>query len=150
MKKMIYRYKNMWGLTFWACMGMVFLCLVLPQQALSAPRLIAVNPTSLEQSSPKGQNAPSQSFEVWNSGGSTLTYDITTNVAWASVTPNEGTSTGEHDTITVNYSTDALATGMYSAIIIITASSTSNSPVQIPVKLTVFAVPPPGLLLLMD
>ena len=150
LRRRIYRFRNAWGLTAWACLGMGFLCLALPQQALAVPKAIAVNPTSLVQSCPKGQNAPSQSFEVWNSGGSTLTYAISANVAWVSVTPTEGTSTGEHDPITVNYSTAALGTGMYSAIINITAKSANNSPVQIPVKLTVFAVPPPGLLLLLD
>lgn len=129
---------------------MGFLCLALPQQVLAVPRMIAVSPTSLVQICPRGQNAPSLSFEVWNSGGSTLTYAISANVAWVSVTPTGGTSTGEHDTITVNYSTAALGTGKYSAIINITAQATNNSPVQIPVELTVFAVPPPGLLLLMD
>jgi hypothetical protein len=149
-RKRIYRFRNAWGLTVWACLGMGFLCLALPQQVLAVPRMIAVSPTSLVQSCPRGQNAPSQSFEVWDSGGSALTYAISANVAWVSVTRTGGTSAGEHDTITVKYSTAALGTGKYSAIINITAQSTNNSPVQVPVELTVFAVPPPGLLLLMD
>ena len=150
LRKRIYRFRSAWGLTAWACLGLGFLCLALPQQVLAVPRNIAVSPTSLVQSCPRGQNASSQIFEVWNSGGSTLTYAISANAAWVSVTPTGGTSTGEHDTITINYSTAALGTGKYSAIINITAPSTKNSPVQIPVDLTVFAVPPPGLLLLMD
>jgi hypothetical protein len=129
---------------------MVFLCLALPRQALAAPKTVAVNPTSLVHGCLKGHNAPSQSFEVWNSGGATLSYGNGVNAAWLSVTPAGGTSAGEHDPITVNYSTAALSVGMYSATINITAPGATNSPVQIPVELTVSGGPPPWLLLLLD
>jgi hypothetical protein len=148
--KSIYRFRKAWGLMVWACLWMGFLCLALPLQALASPKQIAVNPTSLVQSCPKGHNAPSQSFEVWNSGGGTLTYAISVNVAWVSVTPEGGASTGEHDTITVDYSTSALGVGRYSAIINITAKGATNSPVQTPVEFTVHGVAPPSLLLLRD
>jgi len=42
-------------------------------------------------------------FEVWNCGdtGSTLSYSITESCDWLSVNPTSGTSSGEHDDITV-------------------------------------------------
>jgi|SRR3989339_1170270 len=148
MKKMIHRFSNMWGLTFCACMGMVFLCLVLPQQVLSASKTISVNPARLVNSCPKGHDASLQSFEVWNSSGGAIAYTISLNADWLSVIPASGTSSGEHDPIRVNYSTADLGVGNYNAIITVTAPAASNSPVQIPVRLNVGATQPWFLLLL--
>lgn len=98
---------------------------------------ITFSPASLNLSCSLGQNASPQTFQVWNSGGGTLTYSITDNVPWLSVTPTSGTSTGEHDTITVNYATSGLAAGTYQASITITGSGASNSPQNIPVTLNI-------------
>ncbi|MBI5117210.1 M6 family metalloprotease domain-containing protein, partial [Candidatus Poribacteria bacterium] len=99
---------------------------------------IARSPTSLTNTCSVGYNAPNQSFEVWNSGGATLSYTISDNVTWLACAPTTGTSTGEHDTITVTYSTSALARGTYTGTItIMSDSAASNSPQTIPVTLTV-------------
>lgn len=98
---------------------------------------IGFSPASLTPSCQKGQNPAPQTLEVWNSSSGTLTYSITDNAAWLSVTPASGTSTGEKDTITVNYATSGLAAGTYQAAITITGSGASNSPQIIPVTLTV-------------
>jgi hypothetical protein len=74
---------------------------------------------------------------VWNSGGGTLDYSISDNRNWLSVSPSSGTSTGEHDTITVNYSTSGLAAGSYSATITISDPNADNSPRTIGVSLTI-------------
>jgi hypothetical protein len=99
--------------------------------------VISVNPASLSNSCQQGQNAASQSFAVWNSSGGTLSYTITDNATWLSCSPTSGSSTGEHDTITVNYSTTGLALGTYQGTITITAAGASNSPKTIPVTLEV-------------
>lgn len=101
--------------------------------------LICYYPTSLSNSCEEGQNAPSQTFEVWNCGNGTLSYSISDDVTWLSCTPSSGTSTGEHDTITVIYSTESLPCGgsPYSGTITITASGAENSPQTISVSLTV-------------
>ncbi len=106
-------------------------------QACSPDPEISQSPISLSNSSRQGENAPSQSFEVWNSGGGTLTYSISDSVSWFSCTPANGTSSGERDTITVNYSTSGLSPGNYSAAITITASDATNSPQTLSVSLTV-------------
>jgi hypothetical protein len=125
--------------------------------ASNSPRTIAVSltvtqkpaisrqPTSLSNSCGQGQNAPSQSFEVWNSGGGTLSYSITDNAAWLSCTPTSGTSTGEHDPITANYSTSGLASGSYSATITISDPNASNSPQFVSVELTVYGAQKPSI-----
>ena len=102
---------------------------------------ISLSPASLSASTAQGSNASSQSFQVRNSGGGTLSYTISKNATWLSCTPASGTSTGEQDTITVNYATSVLSAGTYTATITITASGATNSPQTIPVSLTVNAVP---------
>jgi hypothetical protein len=102
----------------------------------SAPA-ISLNQGSLSASSNQGSNASQQSFKVANSGSGTLTYSITDNASWLSCSPRSGTSTGEADTVKVSYTTSGLAAGTYSATITVTASGASNSPLTIPVSLTV-------------
>ncbi|NJL70620.1 MAG: choice-of-anchor D domain-containing protein, partial [Candidatus Competibacteraceae bacterium] len=106
-----------------------------------APAL-SISPSGLSQNCAQGQNAASQSFEVWNSGGGSMSYTLSDNVSWLSMTPTSGSSTGEHDTIQVNYSTSGLTAGSYSAAITVTASGVSGSPKTINVNLTVNAPAP--------
>ena len=94
-----------------------------------------MTPASLSASAAQGSNASSQSFQVSNSGGGTLSYTISDSATWLSVTPTSGTSTGEQDTITVAYATSGLPAGTYSATITVTASGATNSPQMIPVSL---------------
>ncbi|NLF56887.1 MAG: S8 family serine peptidase, partial [Candidatus Hydrogenedens sp.] len=85
-----------------------------------------------------GENAPSQSFTVRNAGAGTLNYSISTGgAAWLSVDPSSGASTGEADTITVNYATAGLSTGTHSAVISVADPAATNSPRTIGVTLTV-------------
>lgn len=105
----------------------------------SASPIITRSPSTLSPSTSQGANAASQQFTIQNTGGGTLSYSITDNVSWLSVTPTSGTSTGEVDTITVNYATSSLAVGTYNATITITAGGATNSPQTIAVTLTVTA-----------
>jgi len=107
----------------------------------SAPPQISRSPSSLSPSCVQGQDAADQTFEVWNSAGngSTLNYTIAVNQPWLSCVPGSGSSTGEHDTITVKYDTSSLAAGSYSATITISDPNASNSPQTVVVNLTVGA-----------
>jgi hypothetical protein len=78
------------------------------------PPVLSLSTASLKQSCEHGQDASSQSFEVWNSGQGTLTYGVNEYVTWLSVSPGSGSSTGEHDVINVNYHTSGLSPGTYS------------------------------------
>ena len=106
-----------------------------------ATPMISRSPGSLSNSCAVGTDALSQRCEVWNSGGGTLNYTISDAVTWLSCSPTSGASVGEHDAITVNYSTFKLSVGTYSATITITAEDATNSPQTIPVNLIV-GVPP--------
>ena len=101
---------------------------------------ISLSTTSLANSSTEGTNAPSQTFKVWNSGGGALNYTISDNRSWLSISPSSGSSTGEQDTITVNYNTSGLAAGTRNGTITISDPNADNDPQTITVSLTVNAV----------
>jgi hypothetical protein len=110
------------------------------QPAATPIPAISRSPASLSASCDQGSNASNQSFEVANSGGGTLSYSITNGgTSWLSCNPGSGTSTGESDTITVNYSTSGISAGTYFATITIAAAGATNSPQSLPVMLTVNA-----------
>jgi hypothetical protein len=92
---------------------------------------ISRTPASLSQSVTQGQDAGSQSFEVWNSGGGTLNYSISDDAPWLSCNPASGSSTGGHDTIQVNYSTSGLAAGTYNGTITISATGATSQTVVV-------------------
>ena len=108
------------------------------QPAGSTPA-ISLSTSSLSASGTQGANAMSQSFQVSNSGGGTLSYTISDNASWLSCSPTSGTSTGASNTVTLSYATSGLTAGTYSATITIAATGASNSPQAIPVTLTVSA-----------
>jgi uncharacterized repeat protein (TIGR01451 family) len=98
---------------------------------------ISIVPTSLSSSSRPGNDAPIQTFEIWNSGVGALSYNIACDAEWLSCEQVSGTSTGEHDPITVEYFTSSLSVGLYNATIAISDDNADNSPLQIPVSLTI-------------
>jgi hypothetical protein len=79
----------------------------------------------------------SDTFEVWNAGTDTLNYSITDNAVWLSVDPSSGSSTGEHDTITISYDTEDLAIGSYLATITISDPAASPPSATVTVSLSV-------------
>jgi Viral BACON domain len=50
-------------------------------------------------------------FEIWNSGSGTVIYDLSWDEPWVSVSPTSGSSSGEHDLITVTIDTTGLPLG---------------------------------------
>lgn len=103
---------------------------------------ISLSESTFSPSVDYGGSAASDSFEVWNSGGDTLNYRISDDADWLSVSPATGASTGERDTIVVNYSTSGLPFGPHSAQITIRDADALNTPQTINVDLQV--VPPPA------
>ncbi len=98
---------------------------------------ISTTPTSVAVTCVKGSNAPSKTFDVWNSGGGTLNYTMYDNAAWLSCAPSSGTSTSGHNAVTVSFTTSYLNPGSYPATISISAPGASNTPQTIPVNLVV-------------
>ena len=108
-------------------------------QASTLP-LISVNPTFTTFSySVGGALPPSQTFTVSNSGSAPISYGLSTTVPWLALpaTPPSGFTTS---TFTVSLNAAALAMmnpGTYQGTITITALGAGNSPLNIPVTLTI-------------
>jgi len=88
-------------------------------------------------------NATLASFEIWNSGNSVLTYSLSNTVSWLTPVGRAGTSTGEHDTVSLRIMPYGLDDGAYTGAVWITANST-NAPQAVTVVITV--QPPPSQL----
>jgi uncharacterized protein (TIGR03437 family) len=127
--------------------------------AVPNPSIIAVTPASLQFAYTAGGTTPSAlSIQIANSGSGTLAWTATasaasSNTSWLSVSPASGTassSTGV-STLTVSVSTAGLSAGVYTGSVQISSSGASNTPLSVPVTLTVtqalpsLAVAPPAL-----
>jgi len=61
-------------------------------------------------------------FEIWNGGTDTLTWNLGIVHTWVSPNPTSGSSTGEHDPVTVTIDTTGLSSGSYSGFVSISAN----------------------------
>ncbi|HBA83281.1 MAG TPA: hypothetical protein DCZ95_04220 [Verrucomicrobia bacterium] len=112
---------------------------------VSTTPVLAVNVASLSAQCGVDRDATNLYFEVWNSGPGRLNYSVSDNVGWVSRSPSSGTSTGEHDRITLSFDSDDLHAGTYTATITVTSTNGAGSPKTIPLTLTVGAAPSPVL-----
>ncbi len=81
-----------------------------------------ISPRSYDFGNQIKGTTPSTSFDVWNCGIDTLSYSFINIPASYHVSPMSGTSTGEHDTITLTINTSTLPTGVYTEYLQITSS----------------------------
>lgn len=96
---------------------------------------IGYYPTTISTSTVFGSgNPPGETLKIWNARSGTLDWSITDNVSWLTVNPISGTNDG---TATVSVNVTGLPVGTYDATITITAAGATNSPVYIPVRLTI-------------
>ena len=61
-------------------------------------------------------------FDIWNCGTDTLTWNLGIVHTWISPQPTSGSSTGEHDTVTVTIDTTGLSNGDYTGFVSISAN----------------------------
>jgi hypothetical protein len=107
----------------------------------ASPLIIGHSPTSFSFIATRGgSNPPNQSLSIWNAGGGTLSWSVSDNANWLSLSPTIGTN---WETVTVSVNIVGLTAGTYNATITITATGATNSPVSISVTLTVNPLPPP-------
>ena len=101
----------------------------------SLPPAIGLNTTTLGFAGTVGGTNPSvQTFAISNTGGGTLTWTTSDNVAWLTLSPPSGTNAG---TITASVNLAGLLAGSYPATI--TVTTTGTTPKTIPVTLTITA-----------
>lgn len=98
-------------------------------------------PASLHVESELGINAESQTIQIANVGSGTLNYSVTDDRSWMSVSPTSGSSTGDTDTLTVQFSTLGLTAGNYTGNITISAGGATNSPQVVTVSVDVVEPP---------
>jgi uncharacterized protein (TIGR03437 family) len=102
--------------------------------ASPAAPAIVVSPTTLSFTSVNGSIPATQTFQITNTGGGTLTWTATSSATWLTVSASSGTAPS---TITVSINPAGLAVGTDNGTIQITASGATGSPVTVAVTLTV-------------
>jgi Viral BACON domain len=103
---------------------------------------IRLSPTALSFSGMAGSTNPAaQLLTVSNPTGGTLSWSLSDNAAWLSLSTASGTTTTETDSISASVNLAGLAAGTYTAAITVTASGAANTPQIIPVSLTVATAP---------
>jgi subtilase family protein/BACON domain-containing protein len=101
----------------------------------SATPTIGVNPTSLSfTATAGGSNPANQTVSITNTGAGTLNFTASENGSWLTISPTSGTAPS---TLTASVNTSGLAAGTYNATITISSTGATNSPVSVPVTLTV-------------
>ncbi|MBT3193719.1 MAG: hypothetical protein HN341_14320, partial [Verrucomicrobia bacterium] len=99
---------------------------------------------------PAGRSPADVTLEIHNQGDGTLAYALTTNVTWISVAPENGSSTGEVDDVTLSFDTAGLAAGSYTGFVAVACTNADNSPRTVEVVVTLRETggtepePPPG------
>jgi hypothetical protein len=107
---------------------------------VGAPTL-AVTPTSISWTATPGVTTTlTQNLTINGAGQFTATVNSSP-VGWLSVAPVSGTSPS---TITVTANPGTLSAGTYTGTVVITVPGLANSPISVPVTLTVAAVAPAG------
>ncbi|MFN8004310.1 MAG: S8 family serine peptidase [Acidobacteriota bacterium] len=98
---------------------------------------IGVSPASLSfTATAGGSNPANQTISITNTGGGTLSWTASDNATWLTLSPASGTAPS---TLTASVSISGLAAGTYNGTITITGTGATNSPLSVPVTLTVNA-----------
>lgn len=103
------------------------------------PPAIGTSPTSFSFTVQQGGGNPAaQTLNISNTGGGTLTWTASDNVAWLMLSPASGTN---HGAVSVSAAPGSLDVGTYSGSITISAPGARNA--SVPVTFTVTAAPVP-------
>lgn len=105
---------------------------------------IQLSTNTLSRTFVVGTNPPDDTFTLRDSGVAPLNYIVTSNSSLAKVSPVQGSSSGEWDTITISYNTASMPLGTRTLNITITDTMASNSPQTLVLTLTAVPAPVPG------
>jgi len=111
-----------------------------PEASKTAPRefpWLVSSVGSLNIVAGAGSTSEVSCISLRNGGQGVLGYDISGDASWLSATPAQGVSTGETDSIVIAVNTAGLSIGNHRAAVMITANGVANSPLTVPVSLTV-------------
>lgn len=105
----------------------------------STPPRIGASPMSFSFAATQGgANPASQTLNITNTGGGTLSWTLSENISWLTLSRTSGSGNGS---VTLNVTTGGLAAGTYGGLILISATGASS--VTIPVTFTVSSAPVP-------
>ncbi len=94
--------------------GTIEACLLFADPAQSIGfKILGFNPTSTHFGIMLPNETASKTFEIWNDGAGTMSYQIIENCSWLSLDTTMGTSSGQHDTITITANTTGIEPGAY-------------------------------------
>lgn len=102
----------------------------------SGPAQIGRSPSSFTRTLLLDQPIPTDVFTVQNMGDQPLNYTIAADVNWLGINPSSGSSTGEADSIDLQYLAAHLAVGLQQGQITISSTEATNSPQTIAVSVT--------------
>lgn len=103
--------------------------------SVSTTPTIGVSPTSLSfTATVGGSNPANQTLSITNTGSGTLNWTASDNATWLTLAPTSGTAPS---TVTASVSISGLTAGTYNGTVTISATGASNTPVTVPVTLTV-------------
>ncbi|MGE0471482.1 MAG: beta strand repeat-containing protein [Nitrospira sp.] len=103
------------------------------------PPAIGTSPTSFSFTVQRGSGNPAtQTLNISNTGGGTLTWTASDNAAWLTLSPASGTNNG---VMSVTAVTGSLAAGTYNGTITVSAPGARST--SVPVTFTVAAAPVP-------
>ena len=92
-------------------------------------------PLSLTFTTVEGENPPSQTLEICNTGNGTLNWSLTDNVGWLSESPTSGSlAEDECEDVVVSVNVAGMKAGDYSATITITGSPEQEVPVSLHIE----------------
>ena len=100
----------------------------------------SVSPTSVSVQANAGTNPPSQTVRVKQRGKSTAWSVVQANASWLSVSPTSGVNDG---TLTLTFTTSALAAGQYQTSFRVQSSTGSAITVNVQASLVAAAAPSP-------
>ena len=96
---------------------------------------IGVSPGSLSfTATAGGSNPANQTINITNTGGGTLNFTASDDAPWLTLSPTSGTAPS---TLTASVDITGLAAGTFNGTITISAAGATNTPVSVPVTLTV-------------
>ncbi len=100
---------------------------------------IGYSPASLSFTATQGGTNPSnQTISITNTGTGTLSWSVSDNATWLTLSPTSGTGNGS---VTASVNLSGLAAGTYNATITIAGTGATNTPQTVPVTLTVNTAP---------
>ena len=82
-------------------------------------------------------NTSTQTLDITNTGGGTLSWSVSASAAWLGLSPTSGTTTTETDVITVAVNTVGLTANTYTGTITLTVLGSATAAQQLPVTLTI-------------